>query len=67
MSAVHGRILGTKICEALGLNPNEVVELTLHCGLQSVATVTVELLPQLSAEGELVAVLRAYQVVERET
>lgn len=66
MSAVNGRFLGVKICQALGLNPNEVVDLTVHCGLNEVATVTVEYLPQVSESDQLVRVFRAYRLVADE-
>lgn len=40
-SIVSGRELGTKICEALGLDPNKVSKVTLECSADDVAKVTV--------------------------
>lgn len=40
--AVHGRTLGVKLCEALGLDPREVVSITVHASHDEPVMVTVQ-------------------------
>lgn len=65
-NGMTGQELGTQLCEALGLDPSDVLSLTLRCGVDDLAVVTVE---RVVTDEDGIAIgtsLRAYDLVFNE-
>jgi hypothetical protein len=67
MSFVTGQALGTKLCEALGLNPLTVRHLDLRCTVGQAAEVEVVLKVPGGSVDELVTEVRKYRLIEVES
>lgn len=63
MTVVRGNEIGSKICRALGLDENEVLEITLSIRPLEVATIRIRML----ANGAVTDVFDEYEIVHKTT
>ena len=63
---VKGGDLGTKLCEALGVDPGNVVSITIHCAAGDVAHVKIETLVKTDVVPAVEKVMEAYHLVKDE-
>lgn len=62
----HGRRLGTAMCEALGLDPTYVRDITLRCHVQEAALVTLTMVVPTDAGDDMAEVLSEFHLVEKD-
>jgi hypothetical protein len=61
----HYMTLGNKLCEALGLDPMVTTSITIDCGIgDRLPSVTVGMLITDEASGDLIDVIKRYDLVE---
>lgn len=62
--AVHGRELGLRLAQALGLDPTTVVSITIHTQCDELASVTVRHI--MHDDPTLTSIFTDYQLVEKQ-
>jgi len=66
MKELTGQTLGTTICAALGIDPSQVVEITLRCRSTKLAEIVVCMRVNESVGDVLVTELGKYRLVEND-